>query len=687
MIQISLRPALRSYLDDLVATGVYGDTPGDVARALVERGIQDALRDQLITATRKNEDEKGLPIAEPEDRGRERPLRTEALAAHHQKSGERLSHRSRSVAEKNNVAVIAVIEAVGPRTSSAEIAARTGLARQSVKRILNRLETDGRIRTQGWARSRMYYVGGGDVPQPPRNETVSVKPKGKRGRPRADEPRRRFEGRMDLEPEKVHGLPDGHPALTEERSLFPTTVIRATETPRVFVSGQNQRKLGDRVSKGPWKGMPIYALTLEERATCPTTCHHWNTCFGNGMPLARRHAHGFELESRIELEVDDLARSHSQGFVIRLHVLGDFYSADYVELWGRLLQYHPALHVFGYTAWTPDTEIGAAIARLRRSEPDRFAIRNSLPDVSAPQERHMAATTIWRVAQGRQAEGIVCPAQTHPSVCCGSCGLCWHPEMRSTPIAFIAHGRKSESAAIQDGSVSTVAAAPKTYVPHRKGGNPAGRTTDAWDSERIEQLRSLVSQGLTAKQIAHRMEKTRNAVISKIRSQGLKLHTPSRGGVKRVTGKVSPARKTETPASTAPELEMVRPPKQKSVKGRAPGEGLRRPPPPTPKPSTAWKLEKPDHADERGQIDAWLAKNGGSGRRFGAGTLLSQLQDAFGSVGKRIEYSPNHKRANAPYEVDGKRWISLEAAIKEADKIRAKQGREPIQARKQGRAA
>ncbi|MFX4223564.1 MAG: GP88 family protein [Thalassobaculum sp.] len=611
-MQIELRAAVRVYLDDLAATGAFGDTAETVALTLIERGVQDALTAQIISARQPAAD-KTAASAEPipaaaDDEAREDQQtieaaphsdgRTEAQRARDEKSRKRLNALNSEQATANNLAVLDAIWKTGPQTSTAEIAARTGLAAETARRVVKRLVASGALRAEGWARGRRYYIVGAHAAEVTDPEAENPgKPKGRPGRPRADKPRRRFDGRKDLEPEKVHGLPGDHAALTEGRSLFPTTVIRATETPRVFVSGQNQRKLGDRVSKGPWKGMPIYALTLEERATCPTTCHHWNTCFGNGMPLARRHAHGFELESRIELEVDDLARSHSQGFVIRLHVLGDFYSADYVELWGRLLQYHPALHVFGYTAWTPDTEIGAAIARLRRSEPDRFAIRNSLPDVSAPQERHMAATTIWRVAQGRQAEGIVCPAQTHPSVCCGSCGLCWHPDMRGTPIAFIAHGRKSEAPTTQDGIVSSVAPAP-------------------------------------------------------------------------------------VPATTPT-------PKQDPMKGRPPEESLRRPP------HVATRdVRKPAAAKreaEQSQIDAWLEKNGGSGRRFQAGTLLSQLQGAFESAGLRIEYSPSQKFLKTPYIVEtksgSKTRMSTADAIKRADTIRAEHGLEPIEPPSEGVAA
>ncbi len=41
-------------------------------------------------------------------------------------------------------------------------------------------------------------------------------------------------------------------------------------------------KLGKKVTKGIYKGYPIFTLTLEERKTCPRSCKHWNNCYGDG---------------------------------------------------------------------------------------------------------------------------------------------------------------------------------------------------------------------------------------------------------------------------------------------------------------------------------------------------------------------------------------------------------------------
>ncbi len=254
----------------------------------------------------------------------------------------------------------------------------------------------------------------------------------------SDMPKRRFTDLRETSPERVNGLDASHPAVREARTLFPSTVISPGDSPQLLVSGEHSRKLGSHVTKGPWSGFPIYQLSLEERATCPKSCFHWRTCYGNGMQLARRHRNDEMLIPVLHAELTDLQDEFPRGFVVRLHVLGDFFSKEYVDEWASFLDLFPALHVFGYTAWPRDSEIGAAVAELAATRWDRFAIRFSASE-SAPE----GATTIWRAPEASTIpEGIVCPAQTGKTACCGSCGLCWAPAAKDKTVVFIAHGPK-----------------------------------------------------------------------------------------------------------------------------------------------------------------------------------------------------------------------------------------------------
>lgn len=225
----------------------------------------------------------------------------------------------------------------------------------------------------------------------------------------------------------VH-LRDDHPAVVEGRSLFPSRVEHPDQRPRLLIDGHNSRKIGRTVMKGKLRGCPIFTLTLEERATCPRTCLEWKTCYGNTSNWSRRIKHGRALEERLWEELADKQRRHPGGFLVRLHVLGDFYSTDYVELWAEALEAYPALHVFGYTARHPDSDIGEVIAQLLGAHPDRWHIRFS--GVDAPANGSIV------VDHAEETERLVCPAQSGKTDCCATCALCWQTDRT---IAFLRH--------------------------------------------------------------------------------------------------------------------------------------------------------------------------------------------------------------------------------------------------------
>jgi hypothetical protein len=234
--------------------------------------------------------------------------------------------------------------------------------------------------------------------------------------------------------EKVARLPQvSHPALTEKRTVYPTTVVRDLSGANILKSGVNSSKIGGTVRKGKWKGMPIYTLTLEERATCPTSCSHWRSCFGNKMQFAQRIDHTApEFEIALVRQVSRLARQHPRGFVVRLHVLGDFYSVRYVNLWQAMLDTIPELRVFGYSArWDVKADpIAAALVPLTVACWDRFAIRFS----DAPVDE--CSTVSLEHPIQKPADAIVCPEQAGRAESCSTCALCWQSKRR---IAFIQH--------------------------------------------------------------------------------------------------------------------------------------------------------------------------------------------------------------------------------------------------------
>ena len=233
-------------------------------------------------------------------------------------------------------------------------------------------------------------------------------------------------------------LRSDHPALTEARTIFPTTVRDPSDADHVLIPGHNSPKIGDYVAKGPWAGMNIFTLTLEERATCPDSCDLLKECYGNGMPLAKRWKYGPELVAKLDEELRALGSLHPAGFVVRLHILGDFPDIEYVRYWIGWMADIPQIHVFGYTAHGRYSLVGQEIAEINKAHAERWAIRFSVAPDTEPLP--MQATTIWRKDRGAVDEGVVCPASSEDTDCCGTCGLCWNPEFSGKRVVFLGHG-------------------------------------------------------------------------------------------------------------------------------------------------------------------------------------------------------------------------------------------------------
>lgn len=243
---------------------------------------------------------------------------------------------------------------------------------------------------------RKYPSGG------PLKRHISPKPKGRKNR-----------------------LQNNNPAVIEGRTKFPNRITLISDSSRLLIDGINSSKIGKKVTKGRWAGMPIRTFTREERATCPRSCGEWNTCYGNNMQWARRHKDDGSMMPRLHEEIAILANRYPNGFVVRLHILGDFDSLEYVSFWDLMLQYYPPLRIFGFTARKRYSIIGRYIQSINQD--DRCWIRFS------GDKRSLGSIVI---AQESDSKHILCPAQTGKTDCCGTCGLCW-----TTPklIEFIRH--------------------------------------------------------------------------------------------------------------------------------------------------------------------------------------------------------------------------------------------------------
>lgn len=241
--------------------------------------------------------------------------------------------------------------------------------------------------------------------------------------------------------------------LSKERTIFQANVRDVPTTPNakgllVLKSAEANKKVGagkNLVTKGMLavRGVPLYTLTMEEGATCPATCPYLAKrteggkkmiCYGSNMPFAHRFRHGPELEAALATDLAVLNGKHPKGFMVRLHILGDFYSVGYVDFWRASCKLYPSLRIYGYTHHRWGTDIGNRVAQMVKEYPERVCILRS--DGHHKKDPLRKAITVLE-GESPPADAVVCPNQTH-GVACVDCGLCMNNNIDVT-IAFLQH--------------------------------------------------------------------------------------------------------------------------------------------------------------------------------------------------------------------------------------------------------
>lgn len=220
--------------------------------------------------------------------------------------------------------------------------------------------------------------------------------------------------------------------IEEGRTKFPKSVKAVDQVSNLLVSGHSNVKIGRDVRKAKHRGYYIYTLSLEERTTCPTSCKHWQTCYGNNMPFAKRVDHTDpKFMPTLEAEIQKLLAVKGRvGVLIRLHALGDFFSAQYARFWLTMLLKYPRLAIYGYTARPAEGVIGTILRDMNKMFGDRCRVRFSdggLPTMS---------TVSIGDETGRPPNAFICPEQTGKTRCCATCGACWST---SKNVAFMEH--------------------------------------------------------------------------------------------------------------------------------------------------------------------------------------------------------------------------------------------------------
>jgi hypothetical protein len=137
------------------------------------------------------------------------------------------------------------------------------------------------------------------------------------------------------------------------------------------------------------------------------------------MPFAHRIEHGPALELRIADELGVLLEKYPEGIVIRLHVLGDFYSLRYIKFWERMLVEFPTLCIFGYTGHPPASRLGKAMLILNLRYAERCVVRYSRSKEST------GMGNLYAADESFEGAAFDCPEQSGKVDSCADCGLCW----------------------------------------------------------------------------------------------------------------------------------------------------------------------------------------------------------------------------------------------------------------------
>jgi hypothetical protein len=217
-----------------------------------------------------------------------------------------------------------------------------------------------------------------------------------------------------------------HPAIVNSQTMYRKNVHDAGNYAHAVIKASTNIKLGKKVTKGHLRGAKIFTLTLEERATCDSECEHWLDCYGNNMPFGHRFEANDALMVSIERDLDELD-AKGKPYLVRLHILGDFFNLKYVLFWKKQLKNRELLNIYGYTRNHPNKPLGYALKLVRQEYGKRFAVRfsNYPDDTFSAQSEHVSTG------------GIGCPVQMDRTDSCGTCALCW--EMEDKSIIFYDH--------------------------------------------------------------------------------------------------------------------------------------------------------------------------------------------------------------------------------------------------------
>ena len=152
------------------------------------------------------------------------------------------------------------------------------------------------------------------------------------------------------------------------------------------------------------------------------------------MPFAHRMSAKDE-ELLMKRIYNDLLNNTNKLLLIRLHILGDFFSVKYVKFWRKMLNTFNNIALYGYTA-----------NNIKSSIPLSQAIAKEIIKLNNNQHCHIRfsndlnvsfSANSYDIVKPVKGVSIVCPVQENKTANCGTCGLCWN--QKEQQIIFKTH--------------------------------------------------------------------------------------------------------------------------------------------------------------------------------------------------------------------------------------------------------
>lgn len=198
-------------------------------------------------------------------------------------------------------------------------------------------------------------------------------------------------------------------------------------------------------------GSSIFHFDLPAITTCPGRSHVCERlCYATHgrfvtRAVKRRLVRCHRASLRPNFAERVIREVKSRGVIVcRVHVSGDFYSADYARAWLAVLEACPKTRFYAYTrSWrvegiSPVLEAMAALENTRlwystdqeTGEPEsvpegvRLAYLQHTPE-AVPQKSELVFRPRGMRRQPRVGLPLICPQETHKDVNCGNCQLCW----------------------------------------------------------------------------------------------------------------------------------------------------------------------------------------------------------------------------------------------------------------------